>query len=212
MPPPSPTITGNVALLAAPDVRVDPLDELRIRVDRRSKQRPLVRVVLVPIVARQMLVVPGELAGVGIQRDGRIAVEIGGRKRRDRIRIAAVPRHPRVRRRIGNAPVDQTPHRIVAPGQTPRRRDARRFWCIAPRFTARLVVAGRRVELPDFLAGLRVVGRDVAVLPPPCARAPRQHLAFDDDRPGREPPAVFVSHRSSPVRASSATMKLSGAV
>ena len=36
MPPPSPTITAYVALLAAADVGVDPLHELRIRVDRRS--------------------------------------------------------------------------------------------------------------------------------------------------------------------------------
>ena len=74
----------DVALLAARNVRIDPLHELRIGTDRRAHQHALVRVVQVPVVARQMLVVPDELAGVGIQRDRRIAVEIGGRGERNR--------------------------------------------------------------------------------------------------------------------------------
>ena len=55
MPPPSPTITADIALFAALDVGVDPLDELRIGIESRPQQRAFVRVVLVPVVAGQML-------------------------------------------------------------------------------------------------------------------------------------------------------------
>ena len=61
---------GDVALFAAADAGVDPLHELRIRPDRGAQQCALVRVVLVPVVARQVLVVPGKLAGIGIQGNG----------------------------------------------------------------------------------------------------------------------------------------------
>ena len=57
---------GDVALFAAADVGVDPLHELRIGPHRCSQQRALVRVVFVPVVARQMLVVPRKFTGVGI--------------------------------------------------------------------------------------------------------------------------------------------------
>ena len=57
----------DVALLAGPDCGVDPLHVLRIGTDARAHQRAFMRVVGVPVVAGQMLVVPGELAGVRIR-------------------------------------------------------------------------------------------------------------------------------------------------
>ena len=111
----------DVALLAARNIRVDPLDELRIGIDRGPHQHSFVRVVQVPVIARQMLVVPDELAGVGIERHGRIAVEIRRRRKRNRARVSAVAGGPGIRHRVGDAPENQPPHRIVPARQSPRR-------------------------------------------------------------------------------------------
>ena len=151
--------------------------------------------VLVPVVARQMLVVPDELAGVGLQRDGRVAVEVGGRGRGNRVGVAAVPRRARVRHRIGDAPVDEPPHGIVVPGKphvaaTPlaRRRSG-------PRLVARLARA--RVRCRNATPLCRSAHR-APRCSSSCARvagAARDHFAFDDDRAGR---VVFRRDRHAP--------------
>ena len=55
----------------------------------------------------------------------------------------------------------------------------------APAFIPGLAGCGRRVEPPEFLAGQRVVRRDEAVVAIPAAGAAGDHLAVDDERPGR---------------------------
>ena len=69
----------DVSLLVAGNIRIHPFHKFRIGIDRGPHEDSLVRVVLIPIVARQMLVIPGKLARIWIQRHGRIRVEIGGR-------------------------------------------------------------------------------------------------------------------------------------
>ena len=66
MPPPSPDRDRDVALHAFRHVRVDPLHVPRIGIDDRADQRLLLVDVHVPVVAGQMLVVPDELARVGV--------------------------------------------------------------------------------------------------------------------------------------------------
>ena len=106
----------------------------------------------------------------------------------------------KISRRTGSYP-PASPH---VDGQPSGRRRA------GPRLVAGLAVAARGVEAPRFLAGLGIVRRDVAVVSL-AARAARQHLAFDDNRAATSGcRSIFVSHRTAPVRASSATIKLSG--
>jgi hypothetical protein len=59
----------DVALFPARDFRIDPLHRAGIRVERGAHERALVDMVEVPVVARQMLVVPDELAGFDIKRE-----------------------------------------------------------------------------------------------------------------------------------------------
>ncbi len=186
----------DVALLASRDVRVDPLDESRVGVERRPDQRLLMVDVHVPVVTGQVLVVPDELARAGTQRHRRVAVEVGRRRARNRRVVAAVTGRARVRHRIGHAPIQQIPGGVVRAGQAPGRGAALARGRPRPRLCSRLAFPGRRVKAPDLLAGERVVGRDVAVLAGRVARASRNDLAVDDDgsrgvrlgRDGRLPP------------------------
>ena len=61
--------------LALSQPRVDPGDVLRVGRHRGVDQQPLVRMVEVPVVV-QMLVEPHDLPGVGVQREGRVVVEV----------------------------------------------------------------------------------------------------------------------------------------
>ena len=175
----------DVALDAFRHVRVDPLHVPRIGIDDRADQRLFLVDVHVPVVAGQMLVVPDELARVGVERDRRVAVEIGRRMARDRVDVAAVPVAARVRHRVGDAPVDESPHGVVGAGQPPGRRAPLVDGLAAPGLVAGLAGAGARVEPPRFLARARVVRRDVAVRARRVAGAARDHFAFDDDGAGR---------------------------
>ena len=56
----------NVAFLAPRNFRAEPFDFLGIRIERRAKQNALMRVILVPIVSWQVLVIPVELSRVRI--------------------------------------------------------------------------------------------------------------------------------------------------
>ncbi len=171
----------DVALFAAPHVGVDPLHELRIGTHGCAEQRPLVCVVFVPVVARQVLVVPRKLARRRIQRERRVAVQIGRCGKWNRVELAAVAFHSRVRRRVRDAPVDQLQDGIVVTRQSPRRRESFVFGRASPARAAGVVVSRRGVELPRLHASQRVVRRDVAVLPRRRARAAGEHVAFDDD-------------------------------
>src|SRR5262249_43790624 len=150
IPPASPTST-NVALLPARNIGVDPFHRGGIWIERGAQQRSLVDVVEIPIVPRQMLVVPFELPGLDIEPPRRIGIEIGGRGLRGALR-AAVTFEPGVRLGIGDRPIKRLAFRIVRTRQPPTAGDAPLGRYIAPRIAARLAGSGGVVELPDFLA------------------------------------------------------------
>src|SRR5262249_62118751 len=148
--------------------------------DWGPRVRGIVDVAEVAVGPRQMLVIPFELAGLDVERQRRIAVEVGGRGPR-RAFGAAVPLEPGIGFGIGDRPVERLALRIVRAGQAPAAGDPALEREVAPAVAARF--AGRRgvVELPDFLAGLRVVRRDEAA--GAClAGAAADHLALDHDR------------------------------
>ena len=66
----------NFMLRILRDRCIDPLHIFRIRIHGSREENALIRVVLIPVVARQVLVIPQQLAGFRIQRNCRIAVEI----------------------------------------------------------------------------------------------------------------------------------------
>src|SRR6266436_3583253 len=117
-----------------------------------------------------------------MERDGRVAVEIGRRGERYGIG-AAMTREPRVGIRVGDAPVQNLAFRIVGTGQAPRARGALFYRHIGPGVAAGLARRGRRIELPDFPAGPGVVRRDEAVLALALsAGAVRDDLAVGDQQ------------------------------
>src|SRR5207247_4110071 len=94
------------------------------------------------------LIMPFQLARVGVERDHRRGVEIVARPR------VAVPIGPRV----ADAPVGQVRVRIVRTGD-PNRSAAGLPGVAAPTFATRLAGSGNRVEAPRLPAGLDVVRR-----------------------------------------------------
>ena len=153
----------DVALLARHDGRADPLRVPRVGVQARAHEDALLVVIRIPIVAGKLLVVPEELARRDLERNGRIAVEIGRRGERYGIG-AAMTRKPRIGVRVGDAPVQDLAFRIIGAGQAPGARGALLHRHVGPGVAAGLARRGRRVEPPDFLAGPGVVRRDEAVL------------------------------------------------
>ncbi len=79
---------NNVAALAGLDSGVEPFGGGMRGIEGGGDQDAIVGPVFIPIVAGQMLVVPVQLAGVGVDRDGRIAEQIGGGVRRNGVEIA----------------------------------------------------------------------------------------------------------------------------
>ena len=113
-------VQRDVTRLAPWNIRVDPFDELRIGADGGPHQNSFVRVIHIPVVARQMLVIPNELAGIGIERHGRIAVKVRRRRKGNRSGVPAVTGRPGIRHRVGDAPDDQPPRRVISSCQSPR--------------------------------------------------------------------------------------------
>src|SRR5262249_20944569 len=134
----------------------------------------------IPIVARQMLVVPFELPGLDIERQGRIGIEIGGGGLRGTPR-AAVAVLAGVRLGVGGRPLK----RLALPGvrtpQPPPAVDPLLGRYVAPGISARLAGRGGVVELPDFLAGSCVVRRYEAA-GARLAGAAGDDLALDRER------------------------------
>src|SRR5262249_53451887 len=170
----------DVALLPARNIGVDPSHRGGIGIERGAQQRSLVDVVEIPIVPRQMLVVPFELPGLDIERQGRIGIEIGGRGL-----CGGPPPAPAVvaggRLWSGDRPIKRLAFRIVRTRQPPAAGDAPLDRYVAPGIAARLAGSGGVVELPDFLAGCCVVRRYEAA-GARLAGAAGDYLALDHER------------------------------
>ncbi len=133
------------------------------------------RRVVVQLVVRRELVVPLQLAGVGVERDDAVAVEVVAKPRR------AVP----VRRRVAGAEEHEVRLGIV--GARVPHADAAGLPRVArPGLVARLAGSGNRVEAPDFLAGLRIERRDVAADRAVAAAGADDHLVLHDRRVVRD--------------------------
>ena len=147
-------------------------------------------VVGVPVVARQFLIIPVELAGLDVERDGGIAEEIGGRG--DGTSSAAPWRsQPRIGIGIGDAPVEHLPLRIVGAGLPPGTGGALFQRHVGPRYRRRVRPARRwcrisRASLPV----LRVMGGDEAVVALACSQV---RLEITLPSATRMPPAVLAA-------------------
>src|SRR5262245_46623975 len=167
----------HIPLLAALDVRVDPFHRDWIGVDGGANERALMDMIEVPVIARKVLVVPLELPGLDVDRDCRVAVELGRRLARHSVDVAmALPARPRLG--IGDAPIEHLANGIIGAGQTPGAGDAPFGRKLAPGITAGFAFGGRVVELPELLAGLGVMRREKAIRAS-FARAVGDYLAVD---------------------------------
>ena len=131
----------------------------------------------VPTVV-QVLVVPGNLPRVGVQRQGRVVVEV---------RLVDPAEHELRRRRGDRRPeVDQVQLRIEArhhPGaDVPPLLEGD----VAPGLVAELARSRNQAAPPQLLTAQRVVGDDDAGVRPAAriAAPPRDHLAVGDDGTG----------------------------
>ena len=172
----------DVLLGAGRHRRIDPFDESRVRAHAGANQDAFLVVVGVPIVAGQFLEVPHQLAGLDVERHGRVAIELCRRCLGDGV-VAAVAFESRVRIGIGHAPIDDFADRIVRARQAPRAGGPLVDRHVAPGVAARLARRGRDVELPDLFACPRVVSGDEAELALSLLTgAVRDHLAIGDQQ------------------------------
>ena len=157
--------------------RVDPAHRARVGRHRRVEQDPLERMVEIPVVV-QVLVVPGDLAGVGVERERRVVVEVG--------LVGAAEHELRCGRTHGRADVHQVQLRVVArhhPGPDVRALFVRH---VAPGLVPRFAGCGYQWPAPQLRAARRVVRHDEAGVRAAGrqAAAPRHDLAARDDRTG----------------------------
>ena len=130
----------------------------------------------IPVID-DVLVVPRELAGVGVNGQRAVVVEV--------LHVVAGEDELGRRNRHRRADVDQVQLRVVARHHPGADVPALVHRHVAPRFVARLAGSGNRVKAPQLLAGLGVVRRDDARVAAGVglALAAGDHLAVGDDRP-----------------------------
>ena len=142
-------------------------------------------------VVRRELIVPLDLAGVGVERHERAGVEV----------VALAVGGEIVRAWVAGADKHEVLFRIVGPGRPDRSAAALVRWRPGrPRFPAdRIIGTGHSVEAPYALARLRVVCVDHAAGAELGAGRPDDDLVFDDDGRHRRGVADFVvGHRRFP--------------
>ena len=146
------------------------------RRDRGLHEQPLERMIEIPVID-DVLVVPDDLAGVGVERERRVVIEV--------LLVVAAERELRRGDRHRRADVDQVGLGVVARDHPRADMPALLQRHIAPRLLARLAGSRDRSNAPELFAGLRVVRRDDARvagrvrLTLPAG----DHLAVGDDRP-----------------------------
>ena len=125
-----------------------------------------------------MLVVPPNLAGRDIERQGRVVVQVR--------EIGTAEHEPRRRGGDTRADVDEFQLRVVARRHPGADVPAILVGHRAPGLVARLPGRREGAAPPEFAAGLRVMGEDDAGVGSPerPATPPRDQLAVGHDRPG----------------------------
>ena len=155
-------------------------------VDRRLGQHRHLRGIPVVGVVRGELVVPLEHAGVGVERDHRVGVEV----------VALAVLAVEVRAGVAGAPVDQVQRRVERAGH-PRGAAAALPRVAFPALAALLARAGHHPEAPGALAGGGVEGVDEAADAVLGAGDADHDLVLDDERRrgGAVAFLVVVDHR-----------------
>ena len=143
-----------------------------LAVDRQLAQDRHLRRVPVVHVVRRELVVPLQLAGVGIERHDRGGEQVVA------FAIGAVV----IRPRIAGAEEHQVLFGIVGARDPDRAAAARIRIGLGPGVAANLARAGHGVEAPDLLAGRGVEGLDEAANAELGAGDAQNHLVFDHQR------------------------------
>ena len=154
--------------------------------------------VVIEIVMRRELEIPFQLAGIGVERDDAIAIEVVAAA------VVAIP----IGTGVADAPVSEIELGIVGAGD-PHGGAASLPGIAGPGFVAGLARAGDGVEAPGFLAGGGVEGGDETADAELAAGDSHDDFVFDDQRGVREGVtrvalATSVSQRSLPSWASSA--------
>ena len=161
-----------------------------LALDRRVHQHELVDAVVVPDVVRRRLVVPDDLAGVGVEGERAGGVEIGVLA----VLAAVRPADPAPPGRgVAGAVVDEVELRVVGadePGGAP----ARLPRLALPRLVARLAGARDRVGPPDLAAGLLVVRGDRAAHAVLAPGEARHHEVLRDRGRRGDRVALLVVH------------------
>ena len=163
---------------------IDPGHLAGIRRDGGVDQEPLERMVEIPTVV-EVLVVPDYLAGVGVEGQGGVVVEV---------LVVHAAKHELGRRRGDRGPdVDQVQLGIEARHHPRADVGPLLVGHAAPRLVARLAGGRNQAPAPELLSGPRVVSHDDARLgTAPRAAAPAgDHLAVGDDGAGRVPGGVL---------------------
>src|SRR5262249_46819063 len=132
------------------------------------------RGVPVPHVVGRELVIPSERAGLALEREHGVRVEVVA------LAVVAVVLLARIPRR----PVDEIEHRVIA-AREPGGRAAVLDVLAAPGLGARLAAPGDAPEAPALASRLLVEGRDEAVRAVLPARDTRDHEIAGHERRGR---------------------------
>ena len=138
------------------------------------QHRDLNRVVIVGVVRRE-LEMPLERAGVRVECDHRVGVQVVAGA------LIGVP----VRTRIADAPVGEIEFRVVRPGD-PHRATAVFPGVAGPGIVPGLAGSWNRVEAPRFFSRFRVEGRDEAADAELGPADADDHFVFHDERGHRD--------------------------
>ena len=161
-----------------------------LAVDRKIDEHPLVDVIEVPGVVFEMLVVPLQLPGVGIDGEGRVRVHravLGAGLGRQR------PAHlgdPRIG--LAGAVIDEVLVGVIAPGNPRRGAEPALQRQSVPGVVIGVAGMGDGVDPPQLLAGLGVMAGDEAAAGLGIAATGHalDHLAVDDEGAAGVAPAL----------------------
>ena len=167
----------HLAHLSRLETGIDPPHLARVGRDRGVDQDALEGVVEIPVVD-EMLVVPGDLAGGHLERQGGVVVEV--------LVLRAAEEELRRRRGHRRSDVEELEGGIVARHHPGADVLAIREGHLTPALVSRLAGRGNGAPTPQLSAAVRIVGGDDTRLRPGAgpATAPGDHLAVGDDGTG----------------------------
>src|SRR5579859_126521 len=125
----------------------------------------------IPDIVRDLLVIPLELAGIGIERDDAVGVEVGA--------FAGIAIE--ISRGIADAPIEQIQLGIIRAGE-PGGASARFPAIAGPGLVAFLARGGNGPETPGAAAGVDVESREIAAMSGIAAGDADHHFVFDEQR------------------------------